>query len=189
MLVLYLVFVLVLQRYFTVHTLQKPDTEARPPLEDVGFNTVPYLRSRTYSHLIDLTLYGALVFVLICSNRNQLKLFLTSALYIFLIRFVCLYVTRIPHTGSECKKSTKSVVQSNECNTDYIFSGHTSMLLLSLLHLREIYPGYTVPFAALFTTFVYLIVATRAHYTVDVVLAIVITYCVYVIVGIRHTVN
>ena len=185
--VLFLAILFISQRYFTITTLKKTN-DSTPPLKDVGFKTLPHLRSPIYSHFIDIVLYSSLVFTYISLNQEQLRPFLISAFFIFLIRFICLFVTRFPHTGSDCnsKNTASFLVQSNECYTDYILSGHTSLFLLSLLHLREVYPTYAMPFLALFTVFVYLIVATRAHYTVDVVLAIIVTYCIYVIVGVKH---
>ena len=175
---------LVIQRYFTLSHLKRQENSI--VLKDKGFDLLPHIHSPVYTHLIDVLLYSFLVLVSLRLDTKQTNLFLLSILYIFSIRFVCLYVTRLPHSGSTCKNSHSALIQSNECTTDYIFSGHTSLFLLSLLHLREVYPTYAVPFLALFTVFVYLIVATRSHYTVDVVLAIVVTYCIYVIVGIKH---
>jgi len=189
LILLTLVFLLlVMQRYFILSTLKNPANSHAPPLKDKGFDLLPHLHSPIYSFFIDVLLYSSLILVFFCLGKKQINLFLISTLYIHLIRFICLFVTRLPHSGLNCQNSNNvwTKIKSNECTTDYIFSGHTSTLLLSLLHLREIYPDYNVLFMVLFTVFVYLTIATRNHYSVDVVLAIVVTYCVYVIVGLKH---
>ena len=176
----------VIQRYFTVSALKIRGNTHAPPLNDKGFDSIPHLRSAVYSYFIDVLLYSSLILGFFCLDKKQTNLFLISTLYIFSIRLICLYVTRLPYSGINCKNSNHILIKSNECTTDYIFSGHTSLFLLVLLHLREIYPTYDVLFLVLFTALVYLIVGTRSHYTVDVVIAIVLTYCIYVIVDVKH---
>ena len=62
---------------------------------------------------------------------------------------------------------------------DKVFSGHMALTLLgSLIYYRENFISFST-FAFLNSLEAIMIILTRAHYTIDVFLAILITYLVY----------
>jgi hypothetical protein len=108
---------------------------------------------------------------------SSLEKFFTKHGILFYIRTLLFYSTLLPDSYQMCLTS-KSI---GSC-FDLIFSGHSSIMFLSTYILRDIFNigvslFYTLQFNNLLTSF--LIIVCRNHYTVDVLLAIIITHFVY----------
>ena len=101
-------------------------------------------------------------------------------LLLLLLRSITIFPTLFPKHKNCCCSSTLSWYQliRGQCY-DKIFSGHMSFTLLGTLYfLRE---GFITPFSfGLLNSFAAAtIIVTRSHYTVDVILAFIITYFVF----------
>ena len=109
--------------------------------------------------------------------KEASKKFFTKHGILFYLRPLLFSSTLLPDSSQMCLTS-KSI---GSC-FDLIFSGHTTIMFLTTYILRDIFNigailFYTLQFNNLLTSF--LIVACRNHYTVDVLLAIIITHFVY----------
>jgi len=107
-----------------------------------------------------------------------LKEFFGKFLIILLVRALTIVSTILPkHEKCDDNLNWYDYIRG-QCY-DKVFSGHISfVLLLCLIMLREKILSVPTFFAILTTQFASIIL-TRSHYTVDVILGIVITYLVY----------
>lgn len=112
-------------------------------------------------------------------SSDVLEEFALKLLLIYLIRALTTLTTILPkHEKCEEKEFTWINAINGGCY-DKIFSGHSAITFLgSLLLYRE--NMVTLPvFAGINIVESLLIILTRAHYTIDVLLGILITYLVY----------
>jgi hypothetical protein len=156
------------------------------PLYDIvqqnTFNLKRYRIIPEILHFIPLTLL--LLFTLYSFYNSQyflgieaLKTFFTKHGVLFYMRPLLFSSTLLPDSSQMCLTS-KSI---GSC-FDLIFSGHSSIMFLTTYILRDIFKisvslFYTLQLNNLLTSF--LIIVCRNHYTVDVLLAIIITHFVY----------
>ena len=103
--------------------------------------------------------------------------FFTKHGILFYLRPLLFSSTLLPDSSQMCLTS-----QSIGSCFDLIFSGNSSIMFLTTYILRDIFNigaslFYTLQFNNLLTSF--LIIVCRNHYTVDVLLAIIITHFVY----------
>ena len=108
---------------------------------------------------------------------NSFETFFTKHGILFYLRPLLFSSTLLPDSSQMCLTS-----QSIGSCFDLIFSGHSSIMFLTTYILRDIFNigaslFYTLQFNNLLTSF--LIIVCRNHYTVDVLLAIIITHFVY----------
>jgi hypothetical protein len=108
---------------------------------------------------------------------NSFETFFTKHGILFYLRPLLFSSTLLPDSSQMCLTS-----QSIGSCFDLIFSGHSSIMFLTTYLLRDIFNigailFYALQFNNLLTSF--LIIACRNHYTVDVLLAIIITHFVY----------
>jgi len=106
-----------------------------------------------------------------------LEKFFTKHGILFYLRPILFSSTLLPDSSQMCLTS-----QSIGSCFDLIFSGHSTIMFLTTYILRDIFNigavlFYTLQINNLLTSF--LIIACRNHYTVDVLLAIIITHFVY----------
>ena len=116
----------------------------------------------------------------IVSTQTLTTEFLAKFLIIMLIRSFTIISTILPkHENCEDKFSIREFFLGG-CY-DKIFSGHASfILLLTLLYYREHIIGL-VPLLGINIINCLLILATRSHYTVDILLAVFVTTTIYTI--------
>lgn len=128
-------------------------------------------------NVIPLLLFGSLFFV-----RNSISLLeetVLKTLLIHLIRSLTIISTILPK-HEKCIREKGSFLSRllGECY-DKVFSGHTSFVfLITLILLRENYISF-ISFLLINAVQATIILLTRAHYTIDVLLAYFITYFVY----------
>jgi hypothetical protein len=134
-------------------------------------------------HFIPLGLMF-LFFIYYCFNFSNsinaiqiLETFFNKHGTLFYMRPILFSSTLLPDSSQSCLTS-KTI---GSC-FDLIFSGHSSIMFLSTYILRDYFfissfAYYLLQFNNLFTSF--LIILCRNHYTVDVLLAIIITHYVY----------
>ena len=113
-------------------------------------------------------------FIITCSFELLIKigsLFLT----ILAIRSITIVTTILPKTTSRCSSNH---ILNGHCY-DFIFSGHFSLGLLTSLVLLENGKINQLFFFLFNILHGLLIVATRSHYTIDVLVGGLVTFIVY----------
>ena len=128
-------------------------------------------------NIIPLLLFGSLFFV-----KNSVTLLEETVLKILLIhviRSLTIISTILPkHENCNRKDSSFLTRLLGDCY-DKVFSGHTSFVfLITLILLRENYISLSTLFSINAMESI-IILLTRSHYTIDVLLAYFITYLVY----------
>jgi membrane-associated phospholipid phosphatase len=89
------------------------------------------------------------------------------------------YIQKYEVLMQDAWKKTDSAIRGN---ADMLFSGHTSTTLFTLLLILRSAPlPETVPFVLLFMLFLFGIITTRFHYSMDVMVAIIVSSLVYFI--------
>ena len=146
--------------------LQKyiPDTKE---IKDLGHYYIP---ESNLSYLVSdilLTVIAIATYLSIRNDKPYMNMLQTNLNILFIIRFVSVLLTVLPRLRKE-----------NQGN-DFIFSGHTMVVLSCLLTLSMKYPERRCMFAAIFLLKMYVILSSRMHYTVDVYLAAILTLFVF----------
>jgi hypothetical protein len=132
----------------------------------------------TYDSIVDFIGLGAIISLFFVSNGTLITEFLAKFTIIMFIRAFTTIATILPkHKVCDEKIGIRSLFLGG-CY-DKIFSGHTSfILLMSLLYYRE--HIITLPLLiGINATNILAILATRSHYTVDVLLAIFVSTTIY----------
>ena len=128
-----------------------------------------------YEHYIDLIpmVLGTFATCLIVSDYSTVepeKVILAIATVLFL-RCITIRVTILP--SPNCNNgSTHAIGGCNDC----VFSGHTSLMLIAAYVVYRSYPSYKLPIIAYCVAGSLLIVMTRSHYTIDVMVAWIVVY-------------
>jgi len=150
-------------------------TSTHEDIYDIIHNNTPDLHA--YEYVVDI-IPVLLILSFFFIPAGLFKEFAGKFLLLMLIRSVTTVVTILPKHG-DCKlESTWYSFLRGQCY-EKIFSGHMSFTLLaSLIYLRE---DIISPLQFWATNiFEFLAIAvTRAHYTVDLIVAIAMTYLVY----------
>ena len=157
------------------------------PLPDIYHKVLP-IEMRKYHEYSDwMPILPLVVFILIDKFQHAGELlFLLSLVYI--IRAISFTLTVLPSPAVDCKcewehepetfmRRILNLFYQEGCN-DLIFSGHTSMMVMSSLFLCwYIFPGN---YAKIFGIIIYniigvlVIIGTRLHYSVDTFIATII---------------
>ena len=145
-------------------------------LFDIFHSILPDLH--TYHYIIDFIGLGLLLSLLFVSNNSLTTEFLAKFTIIMFIRAFTTIATILPkHKVCNDKIGIRSLLLGG-CY-DKIFSGHTSFtLLLTLLYFREHIINLPL-LIGINAVNILAIIATRSHYTVDVLLAIFVTTTIY----------
>jgi hypothetical protein len=144
---------------------------------DILHQITPDLHS--WYGLNDIVLGLILVsFIFIPNNVSILEEFVAKFLLIMFVRALTIVSTILPkHKQCESKLGWIQMIKG-QCY-DKVFSGHTAFVLLAtLIYQREGIIGWPL-FFGLNIFNILSIILVRAHYTIDIILAIVITYLVY----------
>ena len=131
-----------------------------------------------YHYLVDLIGLCGLVSLFFVSNESLTIEFISKFTIIMFIRAFTIVSTILPK-HEVCKDTFDIRSYFLGGCYDKIFSGHTSfMLLLTLLYYREhIINEFSL--IGINAINILLILATRSHYTVDILLAIFVTTTIY----------
>jgi len=152
-----LMFNLIIGYFITAKRASGPKGDK---IYDVGFSILPDLSK--YEYVNDVMLLVPLLFVMVLWSKWSLDkrtsmILMLGMMYLF--RAIALYATTYP-SPKECKMRPPF----GFCN-DHMFSGHTSFnLVLSSFVGRPLWPIWPMITSIMS-------VATRDHYTVDVVIA------------------
>ncbi|KAK9767535.1 hypothetical protein K7432_002635 [Basidiobolus ranarum] len=175
-------------------------SDTKNPLRDLGFEAFPFLSTFSIADALVMSLFGITLVALTIISRRLPKIiifwrrvfWLTGLLYFY--RAFTIITTTLPPTkdcvpvvansfGEMMKVATYMIIGSDKACTDNIYSGHT-MIVTSSVIMWNIYTRvkwfklYALlhAIAALYT-----IIASRLHFTVDVLLSLFITYAMYCI--------
>lgn len=162
-------------------------------LPDLGFEWLPHIKSLFLTDLFDfLLLIPSLILILV--SRTPLlilvKAFLTSTIA-NLLRITTVATTSLPDPRIGCQVVTENFftnLRLHRCG-DSVFSGHTVIYILCALiwishgpkNKWGILGTFLISIGALLGAF--FVLANRAHYTIDVLLAI------YIVIGVWFSVS
>lgn len=177
--VLFLASIIVTSNYWT-HELGMAfydKTENNGKVFDLLHSITPDMSDlKPYNDII-VSLVG-LSFLIVPQGLELFKEFAAKFILIMVIRALTTISTILPK-HDKCDPTPKwSRYLRGQCY-DKVFSGHTSFVLLAtLIYLREGILGFPA-FLGINLANITSIILTRSHYTVDIVLAILITLLVY----------
>ena len=154
-------------------------------LFDLGFKFIPFFKNSIIDDI--LVLCPLLLFILYTPNIKDYIIILFS---IYLLRQICTILTILPPIP-QCSNSIKNRFKNNiiknlerfsfnSCS-ETVFSGHTSLLLVTILFLLPRLPNYAKIIAYIYAIFTSLIIiAIRHHYSIDVFLSWIICILFYI---------
>lgn len=177
--IFFLVATIFLSNYFT-HQLGKNFYEGKirdGEVFDILHEITPDLHH--LNGMNDIVMIGLIIsFFFIPNNIEIIKEFTGKFLLIMFVRALTIVSTILPkHKQCEAQLGWLQMIKG-QCY-DKVFSGHTAFVLLAtLIYLREGIINIPI-FIALNLFNIISIILVRAHYTIDIILAIVITYLVY----------
>ena len=140
------------------------------PLEDWAHKLFPHLENY---YINDIMTISPFIFALFNLTSGQLRKFIMMFCITYTVRAISFCITHMP-AAYECDKSN----MFNSCN-DLMFSGHTTMTVLSLWALHY-WRGLPIWFVApYFLVTIGFILAPRYHYSSDVLIASVISTSIF----------
>lgn len=176
---------------------------SQPPLPDLGHDWIPVIRPENVGDYPMLVSAALVVYMAFFWDRTDLSRalprFLVTLGSMYVLRLFTISVTTLPVTDNHCRFARKEIasfwrntlmglltlgMKNVHCG-DLMFSGHTIMIVLlwEVSHtyfVRYRLLNWTVTMASL--TAFFLIVATRSHYTVDVLVGWFVTVCAWKLV-------
>jgi hypothetical protein len=170
--ILTLLLVYMINNMFTVYVEKyiRENHKQRKPLLDVGHKFLPNTyKFRFINDIIPLIL--VIVSILTIKDRSTYATVVTMCI---ILRTLCIYCTVLPPTHKKCDYDGSYV---GGCY-DKLFSGHITLCVISSLFLSAAYPTLS-KFLFLINIFEAIsLIASRDHYTVDVVLGVIISYSI-----------
>ncbi|GJJ68519.1 hypothetical protein EMPS_00865 [Entomortierella parvispora] len=168
-------------------------------LEDRGFDIFPALSSDTPANIFVMTtiVFTVIGMAFICPNWTTRGIVLRRVFWVVgtlsVYRALTLSVTTLPSPKVGCKPADnrtfwgmfwiaiQMIPGTVEACTDDIFSGHTVFMVTCVIQWRLYCRNKWITYLSYcyITVGLYYVIATRLHYTVDVVLAIFITYAAW----------
>lgn len=145
------------------------------PLYDVLHNTIPNLkRYEVFVDVVPLLLVVAVLYLYMYDNFDE-KLFrdtITNISILMILRALVFSLTIIP--SSFCSRGGKSNAIGG-CH-DCIYSGHTVATLILAYSVYQHNPQYQTALTMYCILGSLLIIGTRSHYTIDVIIAYIVVY-------------
>lgn len=153
-------------------------------IRDAGHRAFPPNRSipEEAPHVVCLVML-VLAWVSVCRSTKRRARFLRTLLVLLTLRVVCIHLTVLP-APREFRPAPSSLLGGlySHASRDYIFSGHTTLVVASALALASSSStAWRAPvvLVAVVAVQMYMLLALRWHYTVDVFVAAVLTVLVY----------
>jgi hypothetical protein len=169
---IFLLFILT-NGYITQNVEKKiVNNVSQEPLYDLLFEILPNLeRFRLLNDIISIC------FIIAALKLTDSKKTLQIMLVIGIIRIAITYLTVFPKsTKSACNFYKFSLVGG--CH-DKILSGHTAMNVVASLQILSLYPQYKYILLPLNLLASFLIIASRDHYTIDVVIGYLVSILIF----------
>jgi len=182
--VLYLLFILTIINFSTYFTnwIGKNfyENELRVnTIFDLFHHYTPDLHK--YELFVNVIPFFLLICLFLCGvGLDSIKEFAWKLLLIYILRSLTVITTILPkHEKCDYNVETFSLSTFIGGCYDKVFSGHMAFTFLgSLIYYREKFISFST-FVGLNLLEASLIILTRSHYTIDVILAVLITYLVY----------
>lgn len=171
----------------------------RKPLFDRGHNWFPVVPSLYADVVLGFLMVYFVLRVALQNNVSILTNYLCLVALLFSGRILLLYATQLPPPVPNCSTVKKGDPlhfdllnsQWKEC-MDLMYSGHTlhsTLIFLFILYMSP-YPAEQFAIGLVVLAELYLIVASRMHYTADVVVAVIVSILAFLswtdIAGIQH---
>ena len=176
----------ILMMIFTFNKGMSIGLQHHKPLYDVvQQNTINLRRIRIIPEILHfIPIVMLLIYTLYSLYNSKIDLFYNSFETFFTKHGILFYLRPLLFSSTLLPDSSQMCLTSQSIGScfDLIFSGHSSIMFLTTYLLRDIFNigailFYTLQFNNLLTSF--LIIACRNHYTVDVLLAMIITHFIY----------
>jgi hypothetical protein len=152
-----------------------------PKIFDIGYKYLPDYHNNSYLLvLINIINCCAILSIYILYDNTIFKEFLYYYTILLIIRGIMTNITILPKIKKDSNKFYwYSLINGH--SYDKIFSGHYATLFLTLLFLHNNKNTYTNIISLSFIGIVQaiLIILTRSHYTIDIIIAIIVTLFVY----------
>lgn len=175
--IVFLICIYILNHRLSIYITHRTLIENREPLTDIIHSVVPiiddlYLDICTIIHI---SIY--VLFILTTQNKvNVLKITLPLMNFLYFIRLLTITSTQYPNA----RPCDKPIVEQY-CG-DMMFSGHALLylsLFLSITSHIKIHKSIKYVYTLFTIMSLFLIVATRFHYTTDVVISMLLTILVW----------
>lgn len=151
----------------------------KEPLYDIvqvySPNLQPYRMIPEILHLIPIILLA--IYTLLYRHKRCLDDFCFKHGTLMLIRGICFSSTLLPDSSQMCSLSN----HFGGC-FDLLFSGHSTIMFLSTLLLIQYFPSfsrYKILLHGNVSLTCILIILCRNHYTIDVVISVILTYLIW----------
>lgn len=144
-----------------------------PLLDVVHANTFDLRRLQPYIDFLPI-LPGLATACLVFARDVSLDPILYAVSGVFGLRAICFSVTIFPAPFNK----TKHVPKAQGGNHDCMYSGHTALMLLFAYVIWQTFPCLGILLLVYCALGSFLIIVTRAHYTIDVIVAWIATYAV-----------
>lgn len=178
MIVIIIVIILVLVSYITATDMAydkgKEKFKENEVLPDLGFELIKDRRSNEYLYKVKeiINAIYLIVFILsIIGNKRAIYEYVITVGIILFLKNILFVSTILPDPSQKCTKFCLSKLYKGSCY-DLHISTHSTLLFSSIFVLinNKIYDGDNL-MAAIFVNFliVYIILALRQHYTIDIV--------------------
>ncbi len=170
--------------YFHIKYINKTNINEFSSLPDLIVDNIPnFSNNRICNYIIDYMIFFWLAPVILYGNNNLKRFFYRFTSIIFFMRALTKFFTIIPSQDNNCSNDIKNIdcYIRGYCN-DKIFSGHTALTLISLLIIIDnklIDPNFNYLLVFSHLIYVFLILSTKNHYSVDVILSYIITTSLY----------
>ena len=147
---------------------------------DVGHHILPFFPS---GNLIDYLVLHFIFTFYISATYQIIERFMFIIGFVFFLRTLAVQCTVLPYLFPNEKNPVLRFYGFGGGFCDYIFSGHTAFLTLSLIYILKFYldPIWQIFFVLYYFFICLLIICAKRHYTIDVFLAQIITCCLYLI--------
>ncbi len=192
--VIFLFIALVFHLYMcsVVYEKAQQKLKCRDPLPDLLHDRLP--NTRKYKNINEILLVAYLLsflYILISRRGDLLPTYITLIAVIYIVRALCYTCTILPDASQECEPiNIGNVIQNpltifNGSCYDLMFSGHTSIVTLSLLFV--IFYGLARTqmekyyFVSLATVITILTVTSRNHYTIDAIMGVFVSLSIFLL--------
>lgn len=174
----------VFSTYFHIKYIERSNINEFKSLPDLIVDNIPDLSSSLVCNkLVDYLILLWITPILLFGNDELIGFMYKFSSIVFCLRTLTKFFTIIPSQCNKCVNDTSNLkcYITGYCN-DKVFSGHTAMSLISLLiildnKLIDSRYNYFLVFSQL--TYVSLILASKNHYSVDVIVSYIITISLY----------
>jgi hypothetical protein len=141
------------------------------PLNDIAHNNLPILSNY---HLNDVFIVLLTIYTLYKLESKHIERYSIILSLLFIIRAISFSVTHLPSPNVGCNKRNIH----NTCN-DLMFSGHTTLLTVSLMALYYWGSISLSPLVLYYLMTITTIILPRKHYTVDILIASVLSCSIF----------